>query len=459
MPLQPRRDGRVVGQADEPGRADVGGARASALLQSQRLQVGEHVLQLRRRQSRRRHARAGLDALADRRSSRRGCRACSAAMPAASVCRVIRWVRSGPSSAAGLRAAHGVAGAAARGEHRRARLQPWRPAGGRRRLQLVRAPGREVAGRVGDDHERHVRVLRAAELGALAAVDARAVGLQPGDVGLAGDDVGLAGQLRDPEGVDHVRAGQLDAHRPADRDVDLVGGGEGRRLVGVAVADAPPPLVRRHLEGQVGRRAGMAIARSVSTVQTVQAASTTTVMPTPDVDPAEAAAVGGARPARAGRRRRAPPRQAEQQRDARRRRARPRDGRQAPAERASPDRPPGRRCAGTAAARRRGQRPVPAAHSATRPLPVMASAGIGPGLGRAGRRARRGFLGLLRARGQHALHLGRVAGPAACRPGWTRAGRRPDSCRPATRCRRPASRSRPAAARGFQAGMPCGRPS
>ena len=36
---------------------------------------------------------------------------------------------------------------------------------------------------------------------------------------------------------------ELDLHRPADRDVDLVGGGEAAARVGVLVADLPPPLV------------------------------------------------------------------------------------------------------------------------------------------------------------------------------------------------------------------------
>ena len=61
-----------------------------------------------------RHERAGLDAPADWRSSRRGCRACSAASPAAIVPRLMRWVRSGPTVPPAGVPRTAVAGAAAR---------------------------------------------------------------------------------------------------------------------------------------------------------------------------------------------------------------------------------------------------------------------------------------------------------------------------------------------------------
>src|SRR5204863_1886509 len=53
----------------------------------------------------------------------------------------------------------------------RERLRWWR-----RGLQLALAPRKEIGDAVDDDDERHVRVLRAAEFGALAAEDADLVG-------------------------------------------------------------------------------------------------------------------------------------------------------------------------------------------------------------------------------------------------------------------------------------------
>ena len=53
----------------------------------------------------------------------------------------------------------------------------------------------ELRARLRDDEHDHVRVLQAAELGAVAAVDARLVGLEEHAVRLAGDHVHLPVQL------------------------------------------------------------------------------------------------------------------------------------------------------------------------------------------------------------------------------------------------------------------------
>ena len=71
-------------------------------------------------------------------------------------------------------------------------------------------PKLERRRRFGDDQEAHMRVLRAAELGTLAAVTAGLFRLQPRHVRLARDGVGLAAQRGHPERVDHVGAGQLE---------------------------------------------------------------------------------------------------------------------------------------------------------------------------------------------------------------------------------------------------------
>ena len=52
--------------------------------------------------------------------------------------------------------------------------------------------------------------------------------------------------------MDDVGAFQLHRHRHADRDVDLVGGGEGEVRLVAEIADLPPPLVARDLDSECG---------------------------------------------------------------------------------------------------------------------------------------------------------------------------------------------------------------
>ena len=113
-------------------------------------------------------------------------------------------------------------------------------------------------------------MLEAAELGALAAVDAGLVGAERMRRGAARDQVLLAGEVRHPEAVDHVVGVQRDddrAGRPAR-------GSRWRcrtiaRRVGVVVAHLPPPLVAGDLERAARPRAACrASARSVTTLAT-----------------------------------------------------------------------------------------------------------------------------------------------------------------------------------------------
>ncbi len=122
-------------------------------------------------------------------------------------------------------------------------------------LELARPPGFEGGGRIGHQLQPHVAVLQAAVLGALAEVAARPVRLDPGDVGLARDGVGLAGERGDPEGMDDIVGPQPDLHRHAHRHVQLVGGGEDAGGLGAEIADVPPPLLARDLDGE-GRGVG-----------------------------------------------------------------------------------------------------------------------------------------------------------------------------------------------------------
>jgi hypothetical protein len=103
---------------------------------------------------------------------------------------------------------------------------------GSRRGGAAAAPGLELRPADRRALEGHEGVLEAAELGALAAVQAGLVGLEGHQRGAARDQVLLARQAGHPQAVDHVVGLQLDDHRPADRHVDLVGGLEG--------SDGPP---------------------------------------------------------------------------------------------------------------------------------------------------------------------------------------------------------------------------
>src|SRR5215217_6250831 len=100
----------------------------------------------------------------------------------------------------------------------------------------------------------HVGVAGAAELRALAVVDALPAGrdLEPGLVHVPGDAVCLAAELRDPPRVDHVRGGDLEHHGRFGRHHHLVV----RIELGAArVVVAPEVLLAVHLDRQ-NRAAG-----------------------------------------------------------------------------------------------------------------------------------------------------------------------------------------------------------
>ncbi len=87
---------------------------------------------------------------------------------------------------------------AARGEDLRACAAVGRRPAPRRRAAGLRARPRRPPGGSAMTKNAMWACCSAAVLGALAAIDARPVGLQPGDVGAPGNDVGLAGQLPGP---------------------------------------------------------------------------------------------------------------------------------------------------------------------------------------------------------------------------------------------------------------------
>jgi hypothetical protein len=95
----------------------------------------------------------------------------------------------------------------------------------------------------------HASVAEAAELGALADVDAGLVGLHPQRVHTAGDCVALAVELRDPVAVDDVAAGDAQQHVGVGGDHQLTAGDDGigdldaTADTALDVVVLPPPLL------------------------------------------------------------------------------------------------------------------------------------------------------------------------------------------------------------------------
>src|SRR5207247_5939400 len=135
--------------------------------------------------------------------------------------------------------------AADAGEPRVDRLAFGRGAGrlaGRCLLRLH--PALELPGRLRADPDPHVRVGRAAELGALSVVDSGRVDDERHLIVAPGHDVALATYGWHPERVDHVGPFQVQHDRLADREGKLVGGDDAER----GIAELPPPLPAPHFD-------------------------------------------------------------------------------------------------------------------------------------------------------------------------------------------------------------------
>src|SRR4029079_5473553 len=111
-----------------------------------------------------------------------------------------------------------------------------------RRPTHLGAPGVELRFGLGHHVERHVGVLLAAELRALAAERARAVCLHPDRGDVAGNQIAFALEIRCPEAVNDVTRLELEDDRPPDGNVDFVRGDEAVARDAVLVLDFPPPL-------------------------------------------------------------------------------------------------------------------------------------------------------------------------------------------------------------------------
>lgn len=99
---------------------------------------------------------------------------------------------------------------------------------------------------MGVNREFHVRVAGAAELGALTVIGTGLVGLQPQHIGAPRQHVQFAAEARHPERMDHIIAGQVQIHRLAGGNVQLIAQLDAL----LRIADLPPPLVAGHLNAQ-----------------------------------------------------------------------------------------------------------------------------------------------------------------------------------------------------------------
>jgi hypothetical protein len=98
-------------------------------------------------------------------------------------------------------------------------------------------PGLEALRRHRADMGAHLGVVAPAELGALAAEDARSLDTEPAVVRVARNRVGLAAELRDPPRVHDVAAPDIQPdRRPRGDDQLLVG----EQATGVAIAPDVP---------------------------------------------------------------------------------------------------------------------------------------------------------------------------------------------------------------------------
>src|SRR3954463_16526778 len=149
----------------------------------------------------------------------------------------------GPYPAAGRSAPNGVTHDAARGEKYflapASQLGGWGESG----VSLRGKPAGKAVGTLGNNQEAHLGMLLAAVLGALAAVDAGGVGLQPKAVVLAWYQVSLLAYGGRPKAVNHVSGEKLQRNRPSHRDVELIGRGEPVLGYRITVLQLPPPLV------------------------------------------------------------------------------------------------------------------------------------------------------------------------------------------------------------------------
>ena len=152
-------------------------------------------------------------------------------VPAPSVLRVARCVRSGATWPCGVGAPDGVAsGASGPHEDVTAASRSAASGGSRAGCRMASSQPSKSSIRFGDDVEGHVRVLQPAELRALAAEDARPIGLHPDRRRVARNQIALALKVRHPETVDDVARRDLQDDGPVRGNVESRSRSATRRL-------------------------------------------------------------------------------------------------------------------------------------------------------------------------------------------------------------------------------------
>jgi hypothetical protein len=103
-----------------------------------------------------------------------------------------------------------------------------------------------------DDLESHKRVRIAAELGALAEIQAELVGIDRQLICMTGHHVEFARELRNPERVNDIVGEELEDDILALRDDNVVCRDDASGLAGVVgIVDFPPPLLCVDLDSEV----------------------------------------------------------------------------------------------------------------------------------------------------------------------------------------------------------------
>ena len=149
-----------------------------------------------------------------------------ASVPAAIVLRLPKCVRSGPTWPDAVVPSNGVTENAGAVEKY---FLPSLVRGfgtGPRQVRADGIPEFKLAGRLRNHPERHVGVLKAAKLGALAAKSSGTVGLKPFGGDARRDEIPLPLQIRDPEAMNDVVRIAADHDRTADGNMHFVGGDE-----------------------------------------------------------------------------------------------------------------------------------------------------------------------------------------------------------------------------------------
>ena len=117
----------------------------------------------------------------------------------------------------------------------------------RRPIAIGLAPTLRNPRAVARHDEPHMGVLGTAIFGAGARVNAFVIGLYADEVGMVRNQIDLAVKCRNPKRMDHVERTQFDINRPANRNVDLVGGSKALRR-SPKVFHFPPPLLANNCD-------------------------------------------------------------------------------------------------------------------------------------------------------------------------------------------------------------------